>query len=228
MRVLTIDTSTAIGIVGTVDGDRLVCSLQSCEQNRHAEHLLDLVQSALQQSCWQLSDLDLVACTRGPGSFTGVRVGMATAKGLALATGLPLVGIVSLEAMAHGARRHCGEVTVAPMLDAKKNEVFAALYGPLGGVLVAPTHLPCSQVRAWLSSFAPQGVQGLVVSGAIGRDLDLPPFPILSQPDCDRPSALSVCALAISQWAACPTSQLDDIDPLYIRPPDAQLPRCRQ
>jgi tRNA threonylcarbamoyladenosine biosynthesis protein TsaB len=228
MRVLTIDTSTRLGTVATIDGARVLCALCSEVPTAHAERLLELVGSALSRASWSLSDLELIACGMGPGSFTGVRVGMATAKGLAAASATPLVGVVSLEAMAEAARRLHGTQPVIALLDAKKSEVFAAAYDAAGLTLAEPLHVPRQQAADWVASVASASSQEVLVCGEIAAELHIRQGRLVRHPDCDLPSAASIAALAQLRWSQNPVSRLHDLEPLYVRPPDAQLPRSRQ
>ena len=227
MRLLTIDTSTRIGSVAAIDGASVLCSLQSTEQTAHAERLLALVQAVLGQAGWSLADLELIASGMGPGSFTGVRVGMATAKGLASATGLPLLGVVSLEAMAEAARRLQGARPVLALLDAKKGEVFAAAYQPDGSRLAEPVHLPRARVTDWIGTLSAERSE-LVACGEVASELELPGIHVVRDPASDLPSPPSIGVLAQQQWAEAPHSRLHDLEPLYVRPPDIQPPRSRQ
>ena len=126
MNVLVLDTATeTLGIVLQTTEGQIHASILRAGL-RHAELLMPRVDRALQDAEMTPGDLDLIVCSRGPGSFTGLRIGMATAKGLALGTGCPLVSVASLDAIAYGVRCHPG--TVVPIIDAKKQRVYAALY----------------------------------------------------------------------------------------------------
>ncbi|MBI5536215.1 MAG: tRNA (adenosine(37)-N6)-threonylcarbamoyltransferase complex dimerization subunit type 1 TsaB [Deltaproteobacteria bacterium] len=228
MRLLTIDTASRLGTVATIDGDQILCELVSPHQTRHAECLLDLVGQVLEQAAWKLADLELIAVGMGPGSFTGVRVGMATAKGLALSTGLPVVGVVSLEAMAHAVRALRGPVRVAALLDAKKAEVFGAAYGADGAGIAPPATFPRESVTAWLSGLDTDGDAPMVICGEIAAELSLARERVVSHRTCDLPSPGAIASLAQARWSADPISQIQSLEPLYVRPPDIRLPRSRQ
>src|SRR3954470_12060940 len=136
MRALAIDTSTRRAGVVLLEGPRVVAAEESHDPRSHAERLLDLIERAFRAAGWNKKDIDLVASGLGPGSFTGVRVALATAKGIALALDRPLVGVGSLEAMAVSAWEippdDAGEAApevIIPLLDARKGEVFWAAYG---------------------------------------------------------------------------------------------------
>ena len=106
-RILAFDTSANATAVAIVDGDRVFAE-EAIEttSGRHAETLLPRIERCLAASSLTLADLELIAVGVGPGSFTGVRVGIATAKGLALATGIPVRGVVSLASLALAAFEH--------------------------------------------------------------------------------------------------------------------------
>ena len=93
---------------------------------KHAELLMPLVDTLLSDASIPASDLDLLVCSKGPGSFTGLRIGLATAKGISLATGCPLVSVATLDVMVYGLSYFKG--AVVPIVDAKKGRVYSAIY----------------------------------------------------------------------------------------------------
>ncbi len=228
MKILVVDTATRAAIAASVNDGVVVRESSNHEQTRHAERLLPMIDEAMAGAAWRLSDLDLIVCGRGPGSFTGVRVGMATAKGIALACGAPLVGIVSLQAMAHAARRLQGPAPVVALLDAKKNEVFLAVYDACGKQIVAPAHLPRAEVAPWMESSTLAELEAPIVVGEVAHELDLPRPHLLRHPDVDLPCARSMAALAVEAWTRDPVDGIESLEPLYVRPPDIHLPRSRQ
>ncbi|MEJ7732829.1 MAG: tRNA (adenosine(37)-N6)-threonylcarbamoyltransferase complex dimerization subunit type 1 TsaB [Polyangiaceae bacterium] len=140
--ILGISTSSGRGSVA-LRGDGL--RVARVYDALHAEHLLPQLDALLAEAGCRRVDLAGVACDIGPGSFTGVRVGVACAKGIAVGLGLPLAGVVSLAAMAHDAfaagALATGDVALA-LLDAKRGEVFAAAYDASGALLLAPLYAP--------------------------------------------------------------------------------------
>lgn len=131
MRILAIETSSSRGSVALVEDGVLVRSLEHERENAHAESMLPLIESALADAGWGRGHVDRVAVGVGPGSFTGLRVGIALAQGLSEGWCVPLVGVPSLQAMALAAppdRR----VSRCVLLDARKGELFAALYASDG------------------------------------------------------------------------------------------------
>ena len=126
MLVLGIESSTTQGGVAIVGEDRVLCETILNVEVTHSERLLPAVDRALGEARISLEALGGIAVSIGPGSFTGLRIGLSTAKGLAYATGLPLVGVPTLEAMAW--TLPAARWQICPVLDARKQEVYAALF----------------------------------------------------------------------------------------------------
>lgn len=219
MNLLALSTSTPRGSAallrdGAPVGDAVYVDLQG-----HAERLFEAIDDALARAGLDRAALDALACDVGPGSFTGVRVGVASAKGVALALGLPLVGVVSLAAMAaaaFGAGAAGPDDVVLAAIDAKKGEVFRAAYRASGEVVLAP------ETRALApEAFALPGLPQLVVVGGIAVGLDLPPGVRLARgPVLDLPDAGWIGRLAAAHVGAG-ASDPALCEPLYVRPPDA-------
>jgi tRNA threonylcarbamoyladenosine biosynthesis protein TsaB len=202
---------------------------------RHSTALLAEVERAA-QACGGWEQVGRIAVGRGPGSFVGIRIGLATARGLSTSTGLPVVGVCTLDALGRAlaeratpsavplqgaaGQSHSGSLAV---LDARRGEVFAALYSSTGERLWEPLVASPQALAQRLDGLsAPTLAAG---SGAIrfrhelaSRDVDIPD-------DTDpvhRVAARHVCALV-----ATTTGGAEPLDPIYLRPPDAQRWRER-
>jgi len=128
VRVLAVDTSGPSVGVALLEGERLLFECSLTHKRTHSVWLMPAVEQALRQTERRVEDIDLFAAVAGPGSFTGVRIGVATVKGLAQVTGKPCIGINALEALALGAGEFAG--AVCPLLDARAGQVYAAAFGP--------------------------------------------------------------------------------------------------
>ncbi|NNS05421.1 tRNA (adenosine(37)-N6)-threonylcarbamoyltransferase complex dimerization subunit type 1 TsaB [Erwinia rhapontici] len=126
-RILAIDTATEACSVALLNEDRLLAHFELCARE-HTQRILPLVQQILQEGGVALKDLDALAFGRGPGSFTGVRIGIGIAQGLALGANLPLIGVSTLKTMAQSAWRLHGASRVLAAIDARMGEVYWAEY----------------------------------------------------------------------------------------------------
>ena len=127
-RILSIETSTSICSVAIHEQGELLGLAEIKETGAHAEKLLLLVDEVFEKAGLSFADLDAVAVSQGPGSYTGLRIGVSTAKGIAYALDIPLIGINTLQAMAASQRVAPGDYVVA-VLDARRKEVYTQTFG---------------------------------------------------------------------------------------------------
>jgi tRNA threonylcarbamoyladenosine biosynthesis protein TsaB len=126
MRVLGIDTSTLCGSVGLIEGEQVLCEYSLNRKISHSERVLKTIDRVLEDSGVLIGEIDGFAISIGPGSFTGLRIGVSVVKGLAFATGKPVAGVSTLDALAQNVRY--SPYLICPLLDARKGEVYTALY----------------------------------------------------------------------------------------------------
>ena len=127
-KILSIETSTSVCSVAVHNAGNLTCLKELNESGAHAEKLMGLIDLVLSEAGLSYNGLDAIAVSEGPGSYTGLRIGVSTAKGLAFALGKPLIGINTLQAIASGHTYAQGEVGIA-VLDARRMEVFSQVFG---------------------------------------------------------------------------------------------------
>ncbi|MEM1350548.1 MAG: tRNA (adenosine(37)-N6)-threonylcarbamoyltransferase complex dimerization subunit type 1 TsaB [Myxococcota bacterium] len=126
--VLAMDTATPMQTLALIDGEDVVVRAERRVRYDHSSTLLSAVDAALSERKLTVADLDLIVCGLGPGSFTGLRVGLSIAKGLARAAGVPIVGASTLAAIAHRtAITHPGQ-PIAAAIDARRGELYAGIY----------------------------------------------------------------------------------------------------
>ena len=222
MRVLAFDTATAATAVAVGLDDGSVVEARHDpdpgERPGHSDRLLRLVEQVLQQAGGSLERLDRLAVGTGPGSFTGLRIGVATGRALAQANGLPLVGISTLRALAEAAAESAGGRTILALIDARRGEAFAAAWRG-DRKLLAPAALgPDGLRRAAAELPAPVLAVG---DGAIRFRAEIEPAGTAVPPDDDplhRVSARPMCRLAV----AVRPGRNEAVLPEYLRPPDAE------
>jgi len=212
MRLLAIDTTWEACSVGIVSGDRVVTRSDVIGRG-HAEMLMGQVESAMAEAGITFADLDRIAVTVGPGSFTGLRVGIAAARGFALVSGKPAAGIGVLDVHAAEARETLGAVPVLAVLAAGRGEVYGERFAADGAPLETPA-------AASPELFAAHLEPGMVVTGS-GADLVLAALPMDVHPAIahrrSSPDIAVLCRFAL----AAPAGE-GPPRPLYVRAPDAK------
>lgn len=211
MRLLAIDTSLEACAVGIAAGDAALIVRSDVIGRGHAERLFPMIAEALDAAGMTLAEVDRFAVTVGPGSFTGIRVGIAAVRGFALATGKPVIGLSTLAVHAAAAREKAGPVPVLVALPGKGDDVFAQLFAADGSPAA-----PAGNGPAALFAAAATGA-GAVLAGA-GADL------VVAAGTGDarivhRASAPDLSAFIRLALATEPAGELPK--PLYLRPPDA-------
>tara|TARA_B100000900_G_scaffold305249_1_gene263907 strand:+ start:7099 stop:7770 length:672 start_codon:yes stop_codon:yes gene_type:complete len=127
--ILCLETATkSCSVALAKDGDLLHFKEEVSEKYSHSEQLTPFIESLLQEQGIVLADLDAIAVSKGPGSYTGLRIGVSTAKGLCYSLEKPLIGISTLEAMASGMKKKYPNKVYCPMIDARRMEVYTAFF----------------------------------------------------------------------------------------------------
>lgn len=225
MKILAADTTTAINTVAVCDGSHLLAeSVVDCGR-AHSERLLTTVDWVLGEAGLTIDSLDMLAISVGPGSFTGLRVGVATWKGLAAGANLPLVPVATLDALARLAAIRDG--LVCPVIDAKMGEVFGAVYRFSGGQKTKLTDdrvCPIEDLVAGLD-----GEVRLLGDGAQRYreriEEILPGAEFVAEPwAVPRASAVALEALALLEQGACTTDPAA-VAAVYLRKSQAEINR---
>lgn len=221
-KVLAIETATPASSVALVDGRDVVASAARLDRTGHSAFLVPAIDFCFDQTGWRPQDLDAVIVDIGPGLYTGIRVGIATAQGLAAAVGIPLLTGVSLDAIALRAatgRRHIWSV-----VDVRRGELAVASYHPVPGGVVKdapPEVMDPEELRAALES-DPQEVLLVGDTGAIGDDH----LRGLHRAKKGGPRYPQAEALVEATAAALESDDIphpDEVRPLYLREPDVQI-----
>ena len=218
MRILAIDTALEACAAAVLDTERgqIVARESKAMARGHAEALMPLIQRVIDQAGGSFDAIDRIAVTVGPGSFTGLRVGIAAARGLALATGKPAVGITTLSAFAAPLIAADDAHPVVVAIDARHEHVYLQVFGPGGRNLVPPRVASLRDaLRAATTSRGPRIVgTGATLLAAAWPPGERPPRSVEQRgaPDIDWVAQIGA---AVPEDAGPPT-------PLYLKPPDAQ------
>ncbi|MEG0711433.1 MAG: tRNA (adenosine(37)-N6)-threonylcarbamoyltransferase complex dimerization subunit type 1 TsaB, partial [Niameybacter sp.] len=126
MNIIAIDASGLSGSVAYISDYKLVGEYYICHKLTHSQTIMPMLEHLKNMIGLDLETVDAIAVTSGPGSFTGIRIGVATAKAMALAIGVPIIGIPTLDVMAHNIP--FAEQIICPIMDARRNQVYTAIY----------------------------------------------------------------------------------------------------
>ena len=227
MKILSIDTTSMRGSISLSDGATLVALDRQQAPSSHSEKLFGKLDSMLGEIGWGISDIEGVAVAIGPGSFTGLRTGLAAAKGIALSLGIPIAGVSSLKSLALNGALSPSKV-VATLIDARRGEIYAALWDLSAGnspkEIIAECVLPPEALIAKLRQF---GSPFLAVGdGAIAyRDrllAELGDLIQIAEGDDVLPNAHNLAVLA-SERLSSGGDDLKKLVPNYIRQSDAEI-----
>lgn len=215
MIVLALDTCLAACSVAIVDGERVLARRVEPMSRGHQERLAPLVAEAMAEAGLKFDQLTRVGVTVGPGSFTGLRVGLAFAKGLGQALSIPVIGIGVLEALAQPHETSSGLVVAA--LEAKRGQVFLQAFAD-GAPVMAPDGLSIEVAVARVFELSGANPIALVGTGASHLSEAFPSARVIV---VDHVDPVVVAQLAATKPVVPPR-------PLYLRAPDAKLPGGRE
>ena len=233
MKILAIDTTSPVASAAVWEDGRQRSSFTVSGELSHSVTMLPMIDASLGALGWQLSDVDLLACSAGPGSFTGVRIGVSTLKGLAFADGKPCVGTSTLEALARGLAGFSG--LVVPVMNARRGQVYAAICSSDGGKLTRLTAddlVPFSELEDKLR--AVQGGSPVYFTGD-GYDMATELSTLGNVRETPEPlrylNAYYIAESAADAYLATPEPERRDafaaakLKPVYLRKPQAERER---
>jgi tRNA threonylcarbamoyladenosine biosynthesis protein TsaB len=213
VKILAIETSGAVGGIALLDNDQLLSESFFEKGMVHGRELAPSIEQTTKTYGIPLSEIDLIAVDIGPGSFTGLRVGLATAKGLCLGLHKPILGVVSLDAMAEAARGK-GD-SLCPLLDAKWDQLYGAIFTAEG--------------RSEIFSEKPEECVHKIPSGTtiFGTALEkyaelFRNYPTLGS-EFAYPKPSEIGRIAARDYAAGRRDDISSLVPLYLRPTDAEI-----
>ena len=214
MKLLAIETSLeACSVAAMVGDDQEPIVISEVVGRGHAERVFGMIEAAMDEAGLAFAELDRIAVAIGPGSFTGLRVGIAAARGFALVVGCPVVGIGTLAAHAETARGLAGAVPILAVLDGRREEVYGQCFSATGDPIGEPRLGPAEY-------FASKVESGYVLAGAGADIIAAKLTPGLAAPIAHRrsaPNIMSLVNISLQVAASAPAPR-----PLYLRPPDAK------
>lgn len=225
MMVLAMDTSSTVATVALMDENKLIGEYTINHKRTHSQKLMPLIAALLEDCEVKMEQIEVIAVAEGPGSFTGLRIGAATAKGLAHAMDIPVVGISTLDALAFHLPFCQG--LICPILDARRNQVYTAIYKWVGGELHAvfpPTAISIEELVEELLErtedvvFLGDGVEKNkeFLEGSLKRRVRFAPLSV------KMPNAASIAELALQKAKRGELQHFYDFAPMYLRKSEAE------
>lgn len=223
MLVLGIETSTSRSSVALVNAEGVVASATLGVDRRHSEFVAPAIDFCLRQASATPHDLTGVAVGLGPGLYTGLRVGIATAQTMAMARHLPAVGMSGLDVLAFQTRHTSGPVCA--VIDAKRRELFWAFYRPVPRGVQRDGELSVGPLSALEADIAAYGQQVLIVGegGLLHRDRLAVLDTRVSGPEHGWPDAAVLAELAVPRFVREDTVRPGALQPIYLRGADAKI-----
>jgi tRNA threonylcarbamoyladenosine biosynthesis protein TsaB len=231
--LLALETATDVCSVALMADGQIIADLTLRRPRAHAESLVPMIKDALRYAGLATTVLDAIAVSMGPGSYTGLRIGVSTAKGLAMAVDAKLIGVPSLEALAAAAASRVapGEVICA-LFNARRHEVYAAVFFVIEKnkmeVVVEATALQVEEVPAWLA--ATEGERIFLVGEGVPRVApllhNLHHDVQIFDPATVAPSAIWVAQQAIPRYKQGQFEDLAAFEPFYLKAFVAKKPKA--
>jgi tRNA threonylcarbamoyladenosine biosynthesis protein TsaB len=224
MRILAVDTATRSCSAAVVDGSDLLAEVISGNGQTHSRHLMAMIDSVLELAGLNLSKMDGLAFTCGPGSFTGLRIGISTILGLAAATRKPIAGISGLDALAMQAA--APDMTICPLIDGRRSEVYCGRYRWVNEELVKEAAEQVLSLELAISGLSTPALfvgNGAQIYQALIRDRlgGLARF----APNCQNtPRASTIAWISMKRFEIGDVDDILRFEPMYIRRPDAKIP----
>ena len=235
MKILSIDTSSSICSIAVLEDNKILKEMHNNNQKEHSETLMPMINELLKSLNITLDDINLIACAKGTGSFTGIRIGIATAKAFADAKNIPVIGVNSLEALAYCGVIQKGEGEYVSIIDAKNDNVYFAIYKMKNGKFSTyknPEAMAISEMITYVDNLKlPTYFVGdaeiekieqlylaqIAKEKANSKDIcsheylqDLPPL------------SIGIAIAALNKYNMGIRENTEDLFPMYLRKPQAQ------
>ena len=223
MKILGIDTATPYLALGIVEENKVLSEIRFDARQAHAQLLTSSIDKILKDADLELKDLDGIALSIGPGSFTGLRIGLAMAKGLCFASGIPLISVPTLDALVYF--NLSAPFPLVPLLDAKKNEAYAAVYDTRNGILKRVSDYWVLALEKLVAKI-PEEVIFLGPGLEVFRERLKKLYkgnPHFVEGEKNLPSGTAVAFLGLEKLKRSEFEDIEKAEPVYLRRSEAEL-----
>lgn len=225
MKVLGIDTSSLAASVAVIEDNKLICEYTINTKKTHSQKLMPMIENMLKISDININEIDVLAVCEGPGSFTGLRIGMSTAKAISHVNNLPIVGVNSVELLA--ANMNLCDKKICSILDAQRTQVYMGQYKFENNEIVELKSVDVVEIDDLLEELSQTNEEWIIVGEAVYKYEDkikLKSNIHIPSPSHNVNKASSLCSVAINKY----NKNIDvydcfGINPLYIRKSQAEV-----
>ena len=225
MSILAIDTATQVSSVAVLKEGRLLAELTMQGKLTHSETLLPHIEQVLKMAAVAKEELTGIAVSNGPGSFTGLRIGLAAAKAMSYVLGIPLVGVSTLQALAY--QLPAPGIRVMCLLDAQKGNAYVESYRWENNSLQVVDSVQVAKITDIVAACANMSEQVILLGDAVQKKvagkLELPANVSVAPPHIVMPRAACVAMLGQAKLMAGETDNVMDLEPVYIRRSEAEV-----
>jgi len=225
LSILAIDTATQVSSVAVLKEGRLLAELTMQGKLTHSETLLPHIEQVLKMAAVAKEELTGIAVSNGPGSFTGLRIGLAAAKAMSYVLGIPLVGVSTLQALAY--QLPAPGVRVMCLLDAQKGNAYVESYRWENNSLQVVDSVQVAKITDIVAACANMNEQVILLGDAVQKKvagkLELPANVSVAPPHIVMPRAACVAMLGQAKLLAGETDNVMDLEPVYIRRSEAEV-----
>lgn len=224
MKILGIDTSTMAANVAVLEDDKLICEYTVNTKKTHSQKLMPMIENMLNLSDIDVTEIDAIGICVGPGSFTGLRIGMATAKAMAHVNNIPIIGVNSLEVL--GANMDLCNKKICSILDAQRNQVYTGKYILENNKIQELEEVSISLIDDLLKKLEESKEEWVIVGEAVYKykdKIENIPNIMISSPTNNITKASSLCTIARDKIVEYKDiHNCYDINPMYIRKSQAE------
>ena len=224
MLVLSVDSSYSTATCALIKDDKILAEINLNDKKQHSVILMHLIDSILKEYEIDINDIDAFIISRGPGSFTGLRIGMATLKGLAFASKKPLISVSTLDALAYNSISFQG--IICPIMDALRDNIYTCLYKNENNNLTPLIKEQCLNINELVTILKEQTLPIIFVGDGVAKHKEFLqeniPNSLFAPNHSNFPKASSVGELGIKKINDGVIENIDSINPIYLRKSQAE------
>lgn len=218
MKILSIDTSSNLCSVALLEDNQTIQELVIDNDKTHSQNLMPLIQNLFVKSNIGLPEINLIACNKGPGSFTGIRIGIATAKAIAEVSNIPVIGISSLDCLAYNVPNATG--AICSLIDANNNQVYCAIFDKNYNLISEYLADDISNIISILGNYNDITFVG---TGSINyKDTLIANYPNAKFSTNNNQHSSNVGKCAFEKYKTGYTENADTVLPMYLRKSQAE------